>query len=645
MARYTDPENRPRVQAPLLDNIPDELKQVPQWVLWRFEWRDDRDGRGEWSKVPHSACQPGAKASSTDARTWSPFDEAAELYATHDDFYDGIGFVFSETDEYAGIDFDNCVNEHGQIPTDVAQLLVDFGTYTEISPSGTGLHCIVRARISGGRKDTSRGIEVYDRGRYFTFTGRFWQDFLAIGSRQAQVDALISSIEQRRQERRPQPVAAEAGRRRGAPPKQLQDLLELAFAAANGAEIRALYNGDTSAYAGDDSSADMALCCYLAFYTGPDADLLDKLFRTSKLYRRKWDRRATSDGRTYGQLTIENALSSCKRFYTPGYTRLKIGSNGHGEQPPEDRPRVHVLSAEQLLKKQFGEPRYAVPGLIAEGLQFLAGKPKIGKSWLALSLAIGVASGTTVLGNRETEQGEVLYLALEDGPRRLQRRLRKLLIGRKTPALLSLATEWPGYEQGAYEAVSDWLGDHPNARLVIIDTFKRIRPHEDVRRSVYAGDYEAVAPLSTMAQSFGVAILLVHHVRKAESLDDPFDLISGSTGLTGAADGMLVLQKKRGTNEGTLHVTGRDVDEQELTLSWDQDRAEWSVLGDAATVQMSRERQEIVDLLVKVGGPASPRVVADLLGKPYGTVKKLLWQMAQDGQLSHVRGFYEVVMQ
>jgi hypothetical protein len=252
---------------------------------------------------------------------------------------------------------------------------------------------------------------------------------------------------------------------------------------------------------------------------------------------------------------------------------------------------MEPLTAADLLAREFPPLRYCVEGLIVEGLTLLAGKPKLGKSWLALLLSVAVAAGGYVLGQLRAERGEVLYLALEDGERRLQQRLRAVLGDDAIPDGWHYQTLWPTIEEehGGLEALQMWLESHPACRLVIIDTLAKIRPRERPNATLYGQDYGALAPLAELARAYHVALVIVHHTRKAGA-EDALDAVSGSTGLTAAADAVLVLQRARGQGDATLSVTGRDIEERELALRFDQTTMQWTLIGDAETLRREREQ-------------------------------------------------------
>src|SRR5215207_2309862 len=311
--------------------------------------------------------------------------------------------------------------------------------------------------------------------------------------------------------------------------------------------------------------------------------------------------------------------------------------------PPEWRKNAPptTMSATELMRLELPPVKWAVPGVLPEGVTILAGKPKMGKSWLGLGLSVSVSAGGRALGKIPTERGVALYLGLEDNKRRLQRRLKKILNGRSAPDGLEVYWEWPQLDHGGVEALDSWLQAHPETRLVVLDTLKKIRPRDGQSRSVYDLDYEALEPLVGLAAAHGVAILVVHHLRKLEA-GDPLDMISGSTGLTGGVDGALVLKRDRGKQDATLMVDGRDIEEpSELALRWDADIASWSLMGDAEEFRMSEERRGIVNLLRRVGEPLGPKDIAQVLGRNYGAVRVMLSEMVKDGLLaSPSRGKY-----
>jgi hypothetical protein len=304
-------------------------------------------------------------------------------------------------------------------------------------------------------------------------------------------------------------------------------------------------------------------------------------------------------------------------------------------------PPPSVITAPALMGKVFPDPRWAVAGLFAEGLSLLVGAPKLGKSWLALNVGVAVGLGGRALGAIPVDPGEVLYVSLEDTQRRLQERLRTALEGAAPPAGLHFATTWPMVTDGGAVYLDAWLATHPAARLVVIDTFQRLRGPIPVGQNLYAADYAAAGALKQLADRHGVAVVLVHHTRKAGA-DDPLDTVSGTAGLAGAADTTLGLRREIGRADAALYIRGRDVAEADHALRFDPETCAWTMLGGAAEFRQSEERRGIVDLLRTAPDPLSPKRIAEALGKKDGAVRYLLHKMLEAGTVENVGGAYRL---
>lgn len=300
-------------------------------------------------------------------------------------------------------------------------------------------------------------------------------------------------------------------------------------------------------------------------------------------------------------------------------------------QPANDSQSSKFVDAQTLLGMEFEPIKYVIPGYVAEGLTILGGRPKLGKSWLALDFTIAVASGGRSLG-AECDQGDALYLALEDNQRRLQDRLRivlpKLKSLRPDLSRLSLLTEAPKIGEGLIEILDAWRTRVEDPRLIIVDTLAMVRPPKGRNQDSYAADYAALSPLQQYAGEHRVAVVVVTHVRKMEA-NDPLEMISGTNGLTGAADSILVLD--RSTDGPKLYGRGRDVEEVEIALKFDGGR--WSVLGKVDDVKRSSERRKILNALRDCGSALSPKEIAEATGMKSNNVTHLLRKMVAAGEV------------
>jgi hypothetical protein len=299
----------------------------------------------------------------------------------------------------------------------------------------------------------------------------------------------------------------------------------------------------------------------------------------------------------------------------------------------EANPLTKLVNAKTLVAKEFEPVRWIVPQILPEGTSILAARPKVGKSWMALNLALAVAMGGVALGRQKVEGGEVLYLALEDNERRLKGRLTKMLQDKAAPERLYFATDWPRSDEGGCEALEQWLKTHPQARLVVVDTLAKFRPPVGATHNLYEADYGSMQGLKRLSDLYRVALLVVHHTRKGQS-EDPLEDVSGSTGLTAGVDNVLALRRKRGEAGGVLHLIGRDIEsEEELAVTFDKELALWITLGPAREHALSEERREIVELLAEYPHGLRPAEIARNLNKQGDAVRQLLRTMLREGQI------------
>jgi RecA-family ATPase len=301
------------------------------------------------------------------------------------------------------------------------------------------------------------------------------------------------------------------------------------------------------------------------------------------------------------------------------------------------------VTAEALRTKQFAAPQIILPGLICEGVTIFAGKPKTGKSWLALDVCIAMTSDRFTLGTLRPKQGDVLYLALEDSERRLQRRVDRLSssISDTWPARLKLTTEWRRLDEGGLEDLIEWCDSVTEPRLIVIDTLAKVRSTKARMKAAYDLDYQSIAGLQDIAKQRGIAIVVIHHTRKADA-DDAFDTVSGTLGLTGAADAILVLQKRSGSI--TLHACGRDIEDSETALQFNKETCRWTVLGSAAEVHRSNERSRIISALAGAeDGLAIKEIMSIAEFGNRSAVDVLLSRMVRDGEIDRLgRGLYKL---
>jgi hypothetical protein len=293
---------RPRPAVPVdRDGIPALMRGLPRWGVWRYEWRAPKDGRpGKWTKVPYTP-GTGRHASTTKLETWGDFEAAWAAYEAGS--WDGLGFVFAPEDELVGIDIDACVGDDNTLSNLAREVLGQVLTYVEYTPSGAGLHLILRGQLPWGRgvNNRAKGIEAYDHGRYFTVTGRPWEGSPADPQR-----APLAGIYDLLAEGRLGGGGGWDGELHSTEMED-EDVVLWARDAKNGDKFSRLFDdGDTSDYE-SASEADLALAAMLAFWTGPDPEQILRLIRQSALYAQRDEKKR--DREDYYPRTVQSALA------------------------------------------------------------------------------------------------------------------------------------------------------------------------------------------------------------------------------------------------------------------------------------------------------------------------------------------------
>jgi DNA-binding transcriptional ArsR family regulator len=608
------------------DSIPQELKDRPQCAVWKREVRD-----GKPTKMPYQAKRPKAKAKSDDSSTWATFEEARATFERGG--FDGIFYCMSKDDPYVGVDLDGVFDpETGQMQEDAARRIEALDSYTEISPSGTGVRIFLKGSLANliGRKKGK--VEVYDSVRFLSVTGNAYGPTRGIEERQAELEAFHLQVWPPRPPTPPRAPSA---------PTNADDktVLERARANKTGDHFGRLWDGDLSDHPDgkggyDHSAGDLALCNLLRFETG-DAERVDELFRKSGLYReKKWNEVHFADGATYGEHTVEVAMDGEVRKSKSEKYKPQVYSDDTLKRTQAARATLPArMTATELMRLELEPGRHIVPGYLPVGLGILAARPKIGKSWLALMLAIAVASGGKALG-RDVEQGDVLYLALEDNWRRLQDRLGQLLgqIG-IAPERLDFLTQCRRLHEGGLDEILTWIDAHPDARLVVIDTWAKVEPPNAGRGADYAHITNVLGPLQRMALERDIAVMIVHHTKKpSKEGGDVFDQVLGTTAFVGIADTIMVMQRERMEADAVLAVTGRDIDEQQVAMSFDEETGLWTVIGNAEAMRIPPAQRQVLEAID--AGHTSPGKIAEHLRKGRTAVQNVLTKLLSKGLIA-----------
>ena len=280
---------------------------------------------------------------------------------------------------------------------------------------------------------------------------------------------------------------------------------------------------------------------------------------------------------------------------------------GNAEPYVKPEPKGNGCSAKELMNMKFPDIKWIVLGILTEGLSILDGKPKMGKSMIALNFGIAISGGTKALGKIKVEQGTVLYLALEDTLRRLKQRLSQMLRYDETvPEKLRLYTEWPRMGQGGLKMLEKEIQKYQDTRLVIIDTLAKFRPIDrNKNHTPYDVDYNHISDIKALADKYSISILMIHHLRKSGA-EDVMDTFSGTLGLTGAADNLMALIRTTGQSDAELQVNGRDVESESFALNFDPAMMAWNLIGTTRDVKPTHEMQMLYDALKTAKKPLTP---------------------------------------
>lgn len=638
------------------NNLPEVLRQFGSFCCWVHK---ERTGGTKPAKEPHNP-MTGEKARVDHPEDFAPFDETIAAFQRGS--YDGIGILINGN--LCAIDIDNCIDDNGKLSPLAAYVVKVLHGYVEKSPSGRGIRILFLIDQPIDRSiyyvnNHTIHMEVYTSStkKYVSVTGDVIVPAQQLEGRSPQLQVVLDKY-MRRPKPLPKPVPAPPNTsgetirlpqptHPPATPEQLERqahlIISKASAARNGSEFTALMNGNTTAYRGDESAADMAFCNKLAFWTKKDPVLMDYIFRKSRLFRDKWDR--PTSGSTYGAITIQQAIDGVEKVYSGNITPVPVLA---AAEPPS-APAMDIISATDLQKAVLPPVKYLADRILAAGTTILAAAPKMGKSWLALSLALSLSAGKEFLGQPTTRCG-VLYLALEDSKTRLQDRMNKVLHGAPAPGQFYFATASPNLDTGLLDTLGGQLESHPEIKLIIIDTLQKVRGQPLPREQPYATDYRELGMLKAFADSHEISLLIIHHTRKAKD-DDPNNMISGTNGVMGAVDTAWVMVKdKRSDDNAVLSVTGRDVEQNELLLTMNKDTMTWGIAADPDDYASNPIAQTVKAVLEASGvqawkGSASDLMAAgeQLLGRPIAnspqqvnkTLDRLTGRMAEEDGIYH----------
>jgi hypothetical protein len=556
-----------------ISNIPDTLKQSALWCVW------ERDTKG---KIPYNP-RTGHRAKSNDPATFSDFETAYNTYQTGQ--YSGLGIgIFNGI---GAIDIDHCIdnNQFSNMASDVIHCME---SYTEISPSGNGVHIVFTVDNFQYNKDIyyinnhNKGLEVYISGatnKFITITGNKLNDNSMVDG----TPKLMEILDKYMKKSTPQFTAVSSSSSNNYVP----DFLKIGLEKDN--KLKAYWNGARPH--GNESEDDAGLMAKLLYWCNNDTDKAIKAFLSSPYasqkddeHKQKLERHDYLPNLAQGMRSERTAIQDNEEWQE----NHTINQKSKGAVSKQ----LKIISAPDLQKADFPPTKFLVDQILPEGTSMIAAAPKTGKSFFVLLLGLKIAAGEKFL-QWQTHQVGVLYLSFEDTMKRLQNRMNKLLNHAPAPLWFYFSTEIISLDDGLLESISDHIKEHPETKLIIIDTFQKIRGQGLHGERWYEHDYREAGAIKEAMDKKGISVLFVHHTSKTKDKEDPFNEITGTNGISGVMDTIFVIKKSsRNSPQAKLYITGRDVEQDEIAIRFNGNTCEWEYIGDADELEKREAKFE-----------------------------------------------------
>lgn len=545
-----------------VEGISKVMKEQALWCVWKFDTK-----RG---KIPYS---PKTKlpAKTNDITTFVDFETAVKFYQEGN--FDGLGMgIFNG---FCAIDIDNCI-QNGHASEMATKIWEEMKSYTEISPSGNGIHIIFRTEDFKYDKTKYRimnnqlGLEIYVSGatnKYVTITGDTIPSYDTVVMADEALQRVLDQY-----------MVRTSATGNIVLPYKVEPSTDFFHIGLKKDNILKKYWGGYRDPKRTESQNDFIFIQNLMDCCNNDPNLVLQLFLQSPYAAQKDEEHTKKMMRKdYLPRTIQSVISN--------RTAAAYFGNLNG---PQTIAKSSFISAAQLQEMEFPPVQYLIEDILPEGTSILAAAPKIGKSWFALDMGLCIAMGQPFLG-KETHPASVLYLGMEDGYSRLQGRINQLTS--EAPSNFYLHTEAPTLDNGFIDFLKDAI-EQINPKLIIIDTLQTVRSQMDSGKSSYQKDYQEMRALKNFADANKVSIFLVHHTRKQKD-DDPYNMISGTNGIMGAADTIFVMTKaKRSDENATLSVTGRDIEQNDYIIHFDKQSCHWKLIGSQVEVSAQEEKNQ-----------------------------------------------------
>lgn len=613
--------------------IKDLFRDKRVWVNWLLETNEE----GKTGKIPYKP--KGGRASSTDPQTWNTLQKVEEAQEN----FNGIGFVFSSEIKVLGIDLDHCLSVDGNIESEVFEAVYKkANSYTEVSPSGTGLHIYLLVEdhfplLANKKKGSDeRTFECYNEKRFFTFTGNIFRENLPVRTISVQEANEILALAG-------YPWKKETTQSTSFLEAKFSNnhLIERMFNSRSGQKIKNLWSGDISEYKNDYSAADIGLCHHLAFWTGRNASQMESMWLESQLGQRE----KTQKRKDYRDRTILASIKNCTEVYKP-----REEKSGDEKKIPVYIP---AISHAELIGQEFPPVRFTVEPFFEQGtMNMLSAPPNTWKSWLLFVCAVCIAQGALMLGKFSTEKTNVMIVNEEDSARLIQDRLRLLGITDTSLGIFYRIAQGSKIEEKFIDSLIKEAKEK-NVGVIMFDSLRAV--HEADENS--STEMQKIMDLFKKITRQNITVIFTHHHRKKapfSSKNDSAESSRGSTAINAAVSGHISLDEIDKDGQKFLVIShlkskvGEKIQPFDILITTGPDSVNFQYVGEhqaseqALTEAKSRilsEVQERAELLgrkdfinLKVGGATTIKEATAYLEKE-GKIKVMTRKEAEKAGL------------
>lgn len=568
-----------------INHIPQVLKEKGLFCVWKY---NDTQG-----KVPYNPLT-NQMAKTNDRTTFTDFKTAYDSFSKNQ--YKGLGLgIF---DGFGAIDIDHCISSNG-ISEMALDIVNTIKSYTEISPSSKGIRIIFKTENFSYDKEKylimnhKKGVEIYVpnvTSKYVTITGNTfkYKEIVTINNELLQV--LERYMKRTNRVNTPNNIPSSTTRT-----KTNQEYLEIGL--QKDKKLKEYWSG-SRLLDKSESENDFGFMRKLMFWTNNDEMLSIQTFSSSPYSLQKDEKHKKKLQR---KDYLPNLARAAILSVTAEQKNTEWREKNMNTTPPkptetiELKSRENMISAKMLQEIELPPLKYLVEDILPEGTSILVAPSKIGKSWLVLDMGLSIAGGQSFLG-KKTEPVGVLYFALEDSLRRLQDRMKKVLGKRSIPEHFYIQTRIDSEDHQFLSCLKECLKTYKDIKFIIIDTLGKIRGQALPRETAYQQDYREIGQIKEFADDNNLSVLFVHHTRKMKDSSDPFNMISGTNGIMGAADTIWVINKDNRTdNRSILHITGRDVQENDIVIHQDKMDCRWKIDGDFSEIEEQEKKREYLE--------------------------------------------------